>query len=139
MAPKTQPSDVPVAEFLARVTPERRRDEGERIVALISRVTGEKPTMWGPSIVGWGTMHYRYATGREGDWMKVGFSPRKAQLTFYGLKDSPAAQPLLAELGPHTTGAGCLYVKRLSDIDEAVLTSLIEIAYARGDYDATAP
>ncbi len=139
MTNKTRPTDVPVDAFVAGVTPDRRREEAEAVVALVTEVTGEQPTMWGPSIVGWGSLHYRYATGREGDTMKVGFSPRKAQLTFYGLKDSPASEGLLPSLGPHTTGVGCVYVKRLSDIDAAVLAALVEIAFARGDYDATSP
>lgn len=134
----TQPTNVPVEAFLAAVEPARRRAEGEEVVRLITAVTGVEPVMWGPSIIGWGTMHYRYASGREGDWMSVGFSPRKAQLTFYGLKDTPEGEGLLAQLGTHTTGAGCVYVKRLDQIDREVLADLVEIAFARGDYDATA-
>lgn len=135
---KTQPTEVPVEQFLAQVEPARRREEAERVVALITEVTGEEPVMWGPSIIGWGEMHYRYRTGREGDWMKVGFSPRKAQLTFYGLKDTPEGGGLLPRLGPHTVGVGCVYVKKLDAIDQAVLSDLVEIAYARGDFDQTA-
>ncbi|WP_062389033.1 DUF1801 domain-containing protein [Demequina iriomotensis] len=135
---KTQPTDVPVEAFVTAVQPDRRREEAERVVALVTAVTGVEPVMWGPSIIGWGTMHYRYATGREGDWMAVGFSPRKAQLTFYGLKDTPEGEGLLSGLGPHTTGAGCVYVKRLDAIDLEVLEDLVEIAFTRGDYDALA-
>ena len=134
----TQPTDQPVEEFLAGVEPERRREEGRRLVEIMTEVTGEDPVMWGTSIVGFGDLHYRYASGREGDWMKVGFSPRKAQLSLYGLKDDPASTPLLDALGPHTTGAGCVYVKRLDAVDEAVLRALIALAHQRGDYDATA-
>lgn len=133
----TEPTSVPVEAFLAAVEPARRRAEGEEVVRLIGEVTGVPPVMWGPSIIGWGTLHYRYASGREGDWMKVGFSPRKAQLTFYGLKDTPEGEDELANLGPHTTGAGCVYVKRLDQIDSEVLARLVEIAFARGDDDAT--
>jgi hypothetical protein len=133
----TEPTSVPVGAFLATVEPARRRAEGEEVVRLIGEVTGVPPVMWGPSIIGWGTLHYRYASGREGDWMKVGFSPRKAQLTFYGLKDTPEGEGELANLGPHTTGAGCVYVKRLDQIDREVLARLVAIAFARGDYDAT--
>lgn len=135
--PVTEPTGVPVEAFLATVEPARRRSEGEEVVRLIGEVTGAPPVMWGPSIIGWGTLHYRYASGREGDWMKVGFSPRKAQLTFYGLKDTPEGEGELANLGPHTTGAGCAYVKRLDQIDRDVLARLVEIAFARGDDDAT--
>lgn len=133
----TEPTSVPVESFLATVEPARRRAEGEEVVRLIGEVTGVPPVMWGPSIIGWGTLHYRYASGREGDWMKVGFSPRKAQLTFYGLKDTPEGEGELANLGPHTTGAGCVYIKRLDQIDREVLARLVEIAFARGDDDAT--
>ncbi len=138
MTNKTRPTEVPVDAFVSAVTPDARREEAEAVVALVTRVTGVEPTMWGPSIIGWGSLHYRYATGREGDTMKVGFSPRKAQLTFYGLKDTPEGEGLLPSLGPHTTGVGCVYVKRLSDVDEAVLADLVEIAFARGDFDAKA-
>lgn len=134
---KTAPTDVPVADFIATVEPERRREEAQRVVAMLTEATGVEPVMWGPSIIGWGEMRYRYVSGREGDWMKLGFSPRKAQLTFYGLKDLPECARLLPGLGPHTTGAGCVYVKRLEQIDEDVLRQLASIAISRGDYDAT--
>ncbi|WP_062377734.1 DUF1801 domain-containing protein [Demequina pelophila] len=139
MSNKTQPTDQPVEAFVAAVTPDRRREEAERVVALFTQVTGVEPVMWGPSIIGWGERHYRYATGREGDWMRVGFSPRKAQLSFYGLKDVPAAAPLLERLGPHTTGAGCVYVKRLVQVDQEVLADLADLGFAQGDYDASSP
>ncbi|WP_062311836.1 DUF1801 domain-containing protein [Demequina rhizosphaerae] len=135
---KTIPTDVPVEAFVQGVEPARRREEAERVVALLTEVTGVEPVMWGPSIIGWGALHYRYATGREGDMPKVGFSPRKAQLTFYGLKDTPEGEGLLPQLGTHTVGAGCVYVKRLDGIDLEVLADLAEIAFARGDFDATA-
>ena len=133
--PKTQPTAVPVAEFLAGVEPERRRVEGQRLCAIMTEVTGEEPVMWGPSIVGFGLMRYSYATGRTGDWMRVGFSPRKAALSLYGLRAEESAE-LLAALGPHTSGVGCVYVKKLEDIDEAVLRRLVALAAARGDYVA---
>jgi hypothetical protein len=134
----TQPTDQPVDDFLASVEPERRRDEGRRLVAIMGDVTGASPVMWGPTMVGFGTRHYRYASGHEGDSMKVGFSPRKAQISLYGLKEDSAAEQLLAALGPHTTGVSCVYVKRLDAVDEGVLRELIELGYARGDFDATA-
>ncbi|WP_062202351.1 DUF1801 domain-containing protein [Demequina salsinemoris] len=133
---KTQPTAVPVADFVAAVEPARRRDEAERIVALLTDATGVDPVMWGPSIIGWGTYTYRYASGRSGDWMKVGFSPRKAQLTFYGLQDSEEQKSLLAALGPHTTGVGCLYVKRLEQIETSALAALARLGIARGDHTA---
>jgi len=133
---KTQPTKVTAEEFLETVQPERRRIEGMRLLEIMREVTGEEPVMWGPSIVGFGTTHYAYKTGREGDWPRVGFSPRKAQLTFYGLKDLPEQQPVLVELGPHTTGAGCVYANKLEDLDEEVLRDLIDLAYQRGDFTA---
>jgi hypothetical protein len=136
MANKTQPTDVKVEDFLAGVEPERRRVEGLRILEIMRDVTGEQGTMWGPTMVGFGTYNYRYATGNSGDWFKVGFSPRKAKISFYGLQDSSDAEPLLAKLGPHTLGVGCVYANRLDALDEDVLRELTRLAYARGDYVA---
>ncbi len=136
---RTQPTNVTVEEFLETVQSERRRDEGKRLLEIMREVTGDNPVMWGPSIVGFGTMRYTYKTGREGDWPKVGFSPRKAQLTFYGLKDLPEQQLRLAELGPHTTGAGCVYAKKLEDLDEEVLRDLIGIGHQRGGHICPPP
>ena len=136
--PITKPTDVPVAEYLAAVEPERRRLEGERLHEIMRDVTGDPGVMWGTSIVGYGAYRYRYASGREGDWMKVGFSPRKAQLSLYGLKDSEEQLALLAGLGPHTVGVGCVYARRLELLDEGVLRELIRLGMARGDYDALA-
>lgn len=99
-------------------------------------VTGEPGVMWGPSIVGFGTFHYTYASGREGDTLKVGFSPRKARLSLYGLQDSADAAALLPCLGPHTSGASCIYATRLSDLHEPTLRELVHLAYSRGDYVA---
>lgn len=133
----TRPTDASVTDFLAAVEPQRRRDEGHALAALMADVTGDEPVMWGPTIVGFGQYHYRYASGREGDWMKVGFSPRKAQLSLYGLQDDPSAPALLDRLGPHTAGAGCVYIRRLDAIDHAVLRELVRLAHGRGDLDAT--
>ncbi|MDN4473190.1 DUF1801 domain-containing protein [Demequina zhanjiangensis] len=135
-ANKTQPTDQPVEDFVAGVEPPRRQDEARRVVALLTEATGTAPVMWGTSIIGWGTYTYRYASGREGEWMKVGFSPRKAQLSFYGLQDTDSQRQVLDGLGPHTTGVGCVYVKRLEQVDEAVLSELARLGIARGDYDA---
>lgn len=138
MANKTQPTGQPVDDFLASVSPERRCREGERLRAIFEDVTGESAVMWGPSIVGFGTRHYRYASGREGDWMRVGFSPRARQLSLYGLQDHPDSPAGLDRLGPHTTGAGCVYVRRLEEIDEQVLSELVALGYSLGDYDGQA-
>lgn len=128
---KTRPTDVPVLEFLAAVEPARRRDEGLEVHAIMTDVTGDPGSMWGPSIVGYGSMEYRTRDGAVNDWPPVGFSPRKAQLTFYGLQDSPDAPPLLERLGPHSLSVGCVYVKRLEALDEPTLRELIALAFAR--------
>ncbi|RBP64158.1 uncharacterized protein DUF1801 [Brevibacterium sanguinis] len=132
---KTLPTDVDVHEFLESATPERRRLDGLRLEAIFTEVTGARPVMWGPSIVGYG--EYRYVSPANprtrGVWPKTGFSPRKAQLSLYGLKDLPDGAALLPSLGTYTEGAGCVYVKKLSDIDEAVLRRLIAIAWSRTD------
>ena len=106
-----------------------------KLAQIFHEVTGDNPVMWGPSIVGYGS--YRYVspvnTRTSGTWPKTGFSPRKAQLSLYGLKDLPEAAALLSDLGRYTEGAGCIYVKKLEDIDLDVLRKLIAIAYARQD------
>lgn len=132
---KTTPTDASVERFLQAVKPAVRREDGLRLAEIFRDVTGEDPVMWGPSIVGYGS--YRYVSPANprtrGEWPKTGFSPRKAQLSLYGLKDLPEGAALLPELGACTEGAGCVYVKRLADVDEAVLRRLISIAWARGD------
>ncbi|MCK0114278.1 DUF1801 domain-containing protein [Ornithinimicrobium sp. F0845] len=132
---KTQPTDADVGAFLDAAQPARRVSEGHRVAELMREVTGEEPVMWGPSMVGYGS--YRYVSPsdprRQGDWPKVAFSPRRAALTFYGLKDQPEGAELLPQLGDYTEGAGCVYVKRLDQIDEDVLRRLIAVAASRGD------
>lgn len=132
---KTQPTDASVDDFLAAATPARRREDGERLDRIFREVTGAEPVMWGPSIVGYGSFRYiSPANSRtRGVWPKAGFSPRKAQLSLYGLKDLPTGAELLPRLGTYTEGAGCVYVKKLDDIDEAVLRDLIAIAWTRED------
>lgn len=131
--PKTKPTDASVEEFLDSVDNERRRDEGKRVDQIMREETGTDPRMWGPTMVGYGS--YRYVSPkdpkRSGDWPPVAFSPRKTALTLYGLKDNPAAAEHLARLGAYTEGAGCIYVKRLDQIDEQTLRTLIRIAYER--------
>ena len=132
---KTQPTDASVDEFLDAATPARRRDDGKVLAEVFREVTGAEPVMWGPSLVGYGS--YRYVSPanprNHGDWPKTGFSPRKAQLSIYGLKDLPEGAALLPELGTYTEGAGCVYVRKLEDIDLDVLRRLIAIAWSRGD------
>ena len=134
-APKTQPTDADVEAFLAAATPARRREDGMALSRIFSDVTGVEPVMWGPTIVGYGQFRYVSPSNprTRGIWMKTGFSPRKAQLSLYGLKDVAEGAALLPELGTFTEGAGCVYVKRLEDIDEAVLRELIAFAFARED------
>ncbi|KQP69346.1 MULTISPECIES: DUF1801 domain-containing protein [Microbacterium] len=132
---KTQATDADVAAFLEAATPQRRRDDGLALAEIFREVTGAEPVMWGPSMVGYGS--YRYVSPsdpkRQGQWPKTAFSPRKAQLSLYGLKDLPDGAELLPELGKYTEGAGCVYVKKLDDIDLGVLRRLIAIAWGRGD------
>jgi hypothetical protein len=125
---KTTRTDVDPELFIAAVEPQRRRDEAKRLLSLMREATGEEPFMFGPSIVGFGLYTYRYPTGREGDMVRVGFSPRKAALTIYGLQDDADVAARLDELGPHSVGAGCVYIKRLDAIDESVLRELVAAA-----------
>ncbi len=135
---KTKPTDASVDDFLDAATPARRRDDGKALAEIFREVTGTEPVMWGPSIVGYGS--YRYVSPsnprNQGEWMKTGFSPRKAQLSIYGIKDLPEGAALLPELGTYTEGAGCVYVKKLDDIDLDVLRRMIAIAWSRGDEPA---
>lgn len=105
-----------------------RRADGFRVLEMFKAATGEEPRMWGPAIVGFGSQAIRYSDGREMDWPVVGFSPRKANLTLYVICRSPKQASLLEKLGPHTTSVSCLYIKRLSDVDEKVLQALIKDA-----------
>jgi hypothetical protein len=125
---KTRATGASVEEFLAGVEHPIRQD-GLRLLALMSGLTGEEAEMWGPTIVGFGRYHYKYESGREGDAAAVGFSPRKASLSLYGLTAAPESAGLLGTLGKHKTGAGCLYINRLDDVDEAVLAELIRAGY----------
>jgi hypothetical protein len=123
---KTTKSTASVADFLASVADPARRADAEAVCALMAEVTGEPPTMWGSSIVGFGTYHYRYATGREGDWPAVGLSPRKQALTIYISAGFDRYEELLGRLGPHSTGKSCLYLKRLADVDQEALRGLVD-------------
>ncbi len=130
---KTLPTDADVHEFIAAATPAKRREDGEVLERIFSEVTGETPVMWGPSIVGYGTYTYVSPSNPKntGIWPKTGFSPRKAQLSIYGLKDLPEGAALLPQLGKYTEGTGCVYVKKLEDIDLEVLKELIRIGNSR--------
>ena len=122
---KTQRTQASVAAYLAAIPePDRRRD-AKALAALIRKATGEKPAMWGSSIVGYGEMTYEGSNGRTVDWFPVGFSPRKTALVLYLMGGIKAHADLLAELGPHKVGGGCLYLTRFEEIDTSVLTQLI--------------
>jgi hypothetical protein len=123
---KTQETEASVEEFLNDIADETRRSDAFRVLEMYKRVTGEQPKMWGPSIVGFGHRVLKYKSGREFDWMIAAFSPRKANLTLYVITDSPKQPELLAKLGKHTVSKACLYVKRLSDVDEKVLENIVK-------------
>ena len=129
--PKTRPTDVPVADFIAAVENPRRRADAEVMQALLTEVTGVAPVMWGPSIVGYGS--YK---GPTGDWPRIGFSPRKAQLVLYLMGDFDAREALISRLGKVSTKGGCLYINRLDAVDEAVLRELVaaSLAHMRAKY-----
>ncbi len=125
---KTQETEASVEEFLNSVENDERRADAFRVLEMYKRVTGEEPKMWGPAIVGFGHCVLKYESGREFDWMIAAFSPRKANMTLYVITDSPKQPELLAKLGKHTVSKACLYIKRLSDIDEKVLEKVIQDA-----------
>lgn len=127
---KTQPTAADVEDFINTVdTSEVRRADARVLLGMMQEETGQPPVMWGPSIIGFGRYHYKYASGREGDAPAAGFSPRKAQLVIYGLTYPPGVEHLLEKLGKVKTGAGCVYVNKLADIDLGVLRELIKISY----------
>ena len=127
---KTTPTESSVAAFLAGVKDPARRRDCDRVVAMMRKATGAQPKMWGPSIVGFGTYRYKYASGREGDWMLTGFSPRKSDLTLYIMAGFDGYGDLMKRLGKHKTGKSCLYIRKLDDVDMAVLTELVERSVA---------
>ena len=122
---KTKPTDVPVDAFVAGLTPETRQAEAETLIGMMREATGEAPRMWGPSIVGFGASAYAYESGRTGTTPIVSFSPRKAAIVLYVGKCLPHIALLLQALGKHSTGKACLYVKKLADVDQAVLKQII--------------
>ncbi|HMU61025.1 MAG TPA: DUF1801 domain-containing protein [Gemmatimonadales bacterium] len=128
---KTQPTKASVTKFIAAVPDERRRSEARTLLKVFKAATGKRPVMWGPSIVGYGRYHYRYASGQEGDWFLAGFSPRKAAMTVYVMAGFKEFGPLLKKLGKHRkSGGGCLYLTRLEDVDLEVLDAIIRKSVA---------
>lgn len=123
---KTKPTKQSVAAFLKGITPPERRRDCQTVLRIMQKATGEKPRMWGTSIVGFGSYHYKYASGREGDWFVMGFSPRKQDLTLYLMPNLGRLVPMLKKLGTHKAGGSCLYLHSLADVDLAVLIRMIE-------------
>ncbi len=130
---KTKPTEASVEEFIATVETPAKREDAVVLDALFRKVTGALPVMWGPTIVGYGQYHYRYASGHEGEICRLGFSPRRAKHSLYLMCGSPAEEaafaPLLARLGKHSRGKGCLYVNKLADIDLGALEEMIALGW----------
>jgi Domain of unknown function (DU1801) len=133
---KTKATEVSVDAFIASVTDPNQRADADNIRAVMERLSGEPAMMWGPTIIGFGSYHYVYDSGREGDMCRIGFSPRKGQTVLYLVDGFEGHAELIARLGKHKTGKSCLYVKRLSDIDETVLEELCtrSLAYMAEKY-----
>ena len=122
---KTKLTDASVDDFLNSIKDEQVRKDCWTIVDIMQKATKAKPQMWGSSIVGFGSYHYKYASGREGDWMMIGFSPRKQNLTLYLMGGFDSEKDLLKKLGKYKTSVGCLYIKKLEDVDQKVLKELV--------------
>ena len=122
---KTKLTKASVAAFIDALPDQARRADAKALVKLMQSASGERPKMWGPSIVGFGSYHYRYDSGREGDAPLIGFSPRRAASVLYGVIGSSDSKALLDKLGKHTTGKGCLYIKKLADVDQSVLEKMM--------------
>ena len=123
---KTRQNDASVSTFLGAIEDKQRRMDARKISAMMRAATGSRAKMWGTAIVGFGSYHYKYASGREGDWHLVGFSPRKENLTLYIMPGFAGFEELMAKLGRYKTGKSCLYIRQLDDVDEAVLRKLID-------------
>lgn len=134
---KTRATIASVTEFINSIEDRQKRADARKVAAIMRRVTGKRAKMWGASIVGYGTYHYKYESGREGDFMITGFSPRKQALTVYILAGFRRFDTLMGKLGKYKTGKSCLYIKRLSDVDEKVLEQLIDrsVKYMRKNYE----
>ena len=128
---KTKVNDASVTKFIEDVADEQKRNDCFEIIKLMKQVTKEEPKMWGASIVGFGSYHYKGKSGREGDWMLTGFSPRKQNLTLYLMDGFEAHTALLKKLGKFTTSVGCLYIKTLDDVDKKILKELVQASVKR--------
>lgn len=125
---KTKPNEASVEAFIEEIENEKKRQEARFILELMQQVTGHAPQMWGDSIIGFGSYHYKYASGREGDWFLTGFSPRKQNLTLYIMAGFEQYNALLEKLGRHTVGKSCLYIKNIEDINPDVLRELVRLS-----------
>lgn len=134
---KTKKNNASVAAFLNTIEEPQKRADAKQIDKIMRELTGYKPKMWGASIIGYGTYHYKYPSGQEGDWMMTGFSPRKANLTIYVMPGYLDLADLLKKLGPHSMGKSCLYIKRLDDIHIPTLKKIIKygVTYMRKNYE----
>jgi hypothetical protein len=133
---KTKPTKLSVTAFIDALPDQTRRADAKALVKLMHSATGEKPKMWGPSIIGFGSYHYTYDSGREGDMPLAAFSPRKGTTVLYNLTGFSDSEALLAKLGKHTTGKACLYIKKLTDVDPKVLEEMVikSVAATRARY-----
>ncbi|MEO7538789.1 MAG: DUF1801 domain-containing protein [Pyrinomonadaceae bacterium] len=137
---KTTENNASVDEFLNAVADEQKRTDSRVVLEMMKQATGDEPKMWGPAIIGFGFRTVKSPSGREVDWLDIGFSPRKGNLSLYVLNGAAGQSDLLARLGKYKAGLGCLYIKRLTDVDQGVLEELIEasIGHVRKDQPATA-
>ncbi|HMB58739.1 MAG TPA: DUF1801 domain-containing protein [Xanthomonadales bacterium] len=136
---KTQKNTASVKEYLDAVDDEQQKKDCQEIGRMMQGITGKKPRMWGTSIVGFGSYHYRYASGREGDWPLCGFSPRKQAMSLYIMSGFGDYEELMARLGKHKTGKSCLYIKKLDDVDREVLKQVVSrsVKYMRETYECS--
>ncbi len=126
---KTTETDASVDDFIDSIEDEQKRSDAKKILRMMEEITGETPKLWGTSIVGFGNYHYKYESGREGDFMKIGFSPRKQNLTLYIMNGFEHQEKLMSTLGKHKVGKSCLYIKKLEDVDFDVLTNISTQSY----------
>ncbi len=128
---KTKPNDASVIDFLDTIEDETKRDDSYEIMNMMQEVTGDQPKMWGGAIIGYGTYHYKYASGREGDWMKIGFSPRKQNISIYLMAGVEQHPELLEKVGKYKNGKSCFYIKKLDDVDRNILRQLMVASLKR--------
>jgi nucleoid DNA-binding protein len=126
---KTRPTDTDIADFIASL-PEKQQADAGTLVEIMRDISGEAPVLWGSKIIGFGTFHYRSKSGREGDWMRIGFAPGTGKFSLYLTYDAEKLTGKVKDLGKYTTGKGCVYINKLADVDTEKLKELVKIAYA---------